>query len=173
MTTDSNTPQTKIIKLRITARVEYICDEIVEVPADISDEEIGKLSRLRYINAYGSAFKPDFDSWEYLGCDSSVASDKGAHDVTLRAWRNGRWIEADEVEPAELRSCFSSPYEQHASRNGQRFKLLGPVNPDSYDAADVGPMYRIAFEDGTEIQAWPEEIYLVPRVQQAARQRAG
>lgn len=58
----------------------------------------------------------------------------------------------------ERAGVFQSSYEQHAARNGQSFVLLSTVDPSTYDADDVGPMYRIKFSDGEVIVAWPEEV---------------
>ena len=58
----------------------------------------------------------------------------------------------------ERTGVFQSPYEQYAARNGLSFVLLGPVDPATYDADDVGPMYRVKFADGEVIEAWPEEV---------------
>jgi hypothetical protein len=59
---------------------------------------------------------------------------------------------------AGQRFTFTSPFEQYGSRVGQAATVLGPVDPDTYDADECGPMWHVRFEDGTEIEAWPEEI---------------
>lgn len=63
---------------------------------------------------------------------------------------------------------FHSPYqhgpvdmsdENFAARKGTEAVVLGLVDPTTYDADEVGPMYQIRFtSDGAEIEAWPEEI---------------
>jgi len=58
----------------------------------------------------------------------------------------------------EKTGVFQSSYEQHAARNGQSFVLQGPLDPATYDADDVGPMYRVKFADGEVIEAWPDEV---------------
>ena len=46
------------------------------------------------------------------------------------------------------------------SRNGQRFEVVGDITkPDGTHDEEVLPMHRIRFEDGTEIEAWPDEIF--------------
>lgn len=53
---------------------------------------------------------------------------------------------------------YRTAYQQFGARNGQPFTLVGTVDPVTYDAADVGPMFSIRFADGQEIQAYPEEL---------------
>jgi hypothetical protein len=59
---------------------------------------------------------------------------------------------------------FHSPYDQYAERIGQRATVLGMVPHKDFDYAECGPMYRIRFEDGGEIEAWPEEVETIPGV---------
>ncbi len=58
----------------------------------------------------------------------------------------------------EERITFDTPYQEYAERRGQRAVMLGPVDPTSYDFDECGPLYRIRFYGGAEIQAWPEEV---------------
>lgn len=54
---------------------------------------------------------------------------------------------------------FAAHYDEHADRDGQRFEFVALVHePDDEHDAEVLPMYRIRFDDGTEIEAWPEEV---------------
>lgn len=57
-----------------------------------------------------------------------------------------------------LSFIFTSPYDQHADRVGQRAVVVTEVDRSTFDFGEVGPMFTIRFEDGTEISAWPEEI---------------
>lgn len=60
-----------------------------------------------------------------------------------------------------LRVGFRAIYEQHRERSGQPFRLLGLVDPRSYDSEECGAMYLIEFpSDGAWIEAWPEEIFM-------------
>lgn len=60
------------------------------------------------------------------------------------------------------KDTFDSPYKQHAERNGQPFEIVKTIDkPDSEHDVAVLPMYGIRFEDGEEIEAWPEEVYHV------------
>lgn len=59
-----------------------------------------------------------------------------------------------------VRPTFRSPYDQHADRNGQPFTLIRSITePDDKHDEEVLPMHVIRFEDGTEIEAWPEEVH--------------
>lgn len=53
---------------------------------------------------------------------------------------------------------FTSPYDEYAARIGQEAQVIGVVDPTTYDFDEVGLLYRIRFGDGSEIDAWPEEI---------------
>jgi len=53
---------------------------------------------------------------------------------------------------------FTSPYDQYREHNGKTATLLGEVDRATIDYSETGPLYNIRFEDGTEIEAWPEEI---------------
>jgi hypothetical protein len=70
--------------------------------------------------------------------------------------------------PVGHRFTFTTPYtlgptdwtdEAFAARVGTEAELLGIVDPTTYDAAEVGPLYLIRFiADGVPMTAWPEEI---------------
>ena len=58
-----------------------------------------------------------------------------------------------------MRQTFQSSYEQYTERNGQRFTLVRVIEKaDAKHDQEVLPMYVIRFEDGVEIEAWPEEV---------------
>ncbi len=59
------------------------------------------------------------------------------------------------------KGTFISPYEQYASRNGQDYEVVKVFDEDDddHDISEVGEMYLIRFEDGDEIEAWPEELF--------------
>jgi len=58
-----------------------------------------------------------------------------------------------------FREKFTSPYEQYRERIGQNFTVLGVITePDTTHDVECLPIYCIRFEDGTEIEAWPEEV---------------
>ena len=54
---------------------------------------------------------------------------------------------------------FNSPYDQYRHRNGHIFEIVREITkPDKEHDAEVLPMFLIRFEDGLQIEAWPEEI---------------
>jgi hypothetical protein len=56
-------------------------------------------------------------------------------------------------------AIFESPYDQYETRNGQHFEIVREISEaDELHDAEVLPMYVIRFDDGCEIEAWPEEI---------------
>lgn len=60
---------------------------------------------------------------------------------------------------AQFRTHFASPYDQYRDRVGQAFTHVRTIDqPDATHDEEVLPMHVIRFEDGTEIEAWPEEV---------------
>lgn len=57
----------------------------------------------------------------------------------------------------KFKEVFDSPYEQYIDKVGQKFKVLRNLTDEERDP-EVGTMYEIQFEDGTIIEAWPEEV---------------
>ena len=58
-----------------------------------------------------------------------------------------------------FRTTFTTPFRQYAEREGEPFTVLAAITePDADHDAEVLPMYRIRFTDGTVIEAWPEEV---------------
>ena len=55
---------------------------------------------------------------------------------------------------------FNSPYDQYKHLNGKLCILLKThkeERPD-FEYSECGDMHSVKFEDGTEINAWPEEL---------------
>jgi hypothetical protein len=70
-----------------------------------------------------------------------------------------RHAKADCPTLTHYRDKFTTPYGQHASREGDHFTLVSVIDtPDAEHDAEVLPMYLIEFEDGERIEAWPEEV---------------
>ena len=44
--------------------------------------------------------------------------------------------------------------------NGKSCKAIVPLDESTYDKADVGPMYRIMLEDGTQLSCYADELYV-------------
>jgi len=54
---------------------------------------------------------------------------------------------------------FRTPYEQHRNRDGQKCIIVRTITePDDEHDAEALPMHVVCFEDGTEIEALPEEV---------------
>jgi hypothetical protein len=54
---------------------------------------------------------------------------------------------------------FTTPYEQHKEREGQKIEVLAIISEsDKTHDVEVLPMYKVRFSDGVEIEAWPEEL---------------
>lgn len=67
--------------------------------------------------------------------------------------------EAAAEAPTAFRAAFQTPHEQHRDRNGQPFTLVRKIEePDATHDAEVLPMYVVRFDDGVEIEAWPDEV---------------
>jgi hypothetical protein len=55
---------------------------------------------------------------------------------------------------------FRTPYEQYRNRDGESIEIVRKIEtPDEEHDEEVLPMYVVRFEDGTEIEAWPEELW--------------
>ena len=55
---------------------------------------------------------------------------------------------------------FESPYDQYRERNGQTIEIVRRIEEaDAEHDEEVLPMFIVRFEDGEEIEAWPEEIH--------------
>lgn len=98
-----NKPTTKIVEVRLAAltRVEYT--ERVEVPADITAEELQELVNSRYRTVDGGEYYDDPEYWERGTC-YATDTDDASMAPTVKAFRTpyGLHIErADEVKSEE------------------------------------------------------------------------
>ncbi len=59
---------------------------------------------------------------------------------------------------AQVAATFTAHLSKHMHLDGQPFTVVGPAAGADPDSDTFGPTYRIRFEDGTEIDAWPEEV---------------
>ncbi len=53
---------------------------------------------------------------------------------------------------------FRKVFDEFAQYHGKPFKVLGEYRQSKANRAEVGPLYRIQFEDGKKLNAWPEEV---------------
>lgn len=79
-------PATKLVELRLSAltRVEYT--EVVEVPADITSEELDELVSDRYESVDGGNYSDDPHYWEKGTCEA-VDYDLPNAEPSMMAWR--------------------------------------------------------------------------------------
>lgn len=80
--------QTKFVNIVLSAltRVEYT--EVIEVPADISPDELDRLVDQRYDQVDGGAYLPDPECWQKgLSCRHEEADINDQYQATLRATR--------------------------------------------------------------------------------------
>lgn len=92
-----------------------------------------------------NAYPLECDEWAEEAINGMRPNDSGKDIIAAVAHR--------------LRDTFTTPFDQYANREGQRFNVLAKITePDEDHDAEVLPMYRIRFDDGFEIDAWPEEV---------------
>lgn len=89
---------TKLIEVRLSALVRREFLEIVEVPADISDEEVSSLIERRYASVDGGLYADDPDSWNRSDCCATDAPASAA--ATVQAFRCGGTLQVRGLEPA-------------------------------------------------------------------------
>jgi len=58
----------------------------------------------------------------------------------------------------QVGKTYTAHLSKHMHLDGKPFEVLGASNTTEFDPDTFGPMYRIKFECGTEIDAWPEEV---------------
>jgi hypothetical protein len=57
-----------------------------------------------------------------------------------------------------MRATFKTPYTQYEQYQNEGCEVLGRVDPATYDADIVGPLWCVRFSGGEVIEAWPEEL---------------
>jgi hypothetical protein len=67
---------------------------------------------------------------------------------------------ADRIVDLDVKEVtFRTPYEQYRDRDGQKCVIVRTLTePDEEHDAESLPMHVVCFEDGTEIEALPEEV---------------
>lgn len=68
----------------------------------------------------------------------------------------------DIYEGIGFTETFESPYEDYSRCNGMKFEVIRRMSDAEVDTI-VLPKWLICVEDGTEIEAYPEEICLAER----------
>lgn len=79
-------PKTKLVEVRLSAltRVEFM--EVVEVPADVTQDELNALVNMRYSDIDGDQFTNDPEYWERGSC-YAIDSDMPNAVPTVKAIR--------------------------------------------------------------------------------------
>lgn len=63
-----------------------------------------------------------------------------------------------------LKKAFDSPYRQYSNLNGRPFRVIREITePDERHDEECLPVYVIQFEDGKQIEAYPEEVLAVEK----------
>jgi hypothetical protein len=62
------------------------------------------------------------------------------------------------LDAFRFRSLFWSPWEQYKDRIGEPFVPLSVQTLTEIDPDNPAPLFRIRLSDGTEIDAWEEEV---------------
>lgn len=95
-----NKPTTKIVEVRLAAltRVEYT--ERVEVPADITAEELQELVNSRYRTVDGGEYVDDPEYWERATCYTTEADDASIA-PTVQAFRTAHGLHIERAEAKE------------------------------------------------------------------------
>lgn len=70
----------------------------------------------------------------------------------------------DTYEASGFMPVYCSPYEQYQHYNGFKFHVDRRISPLNDDVdLECLPQWKITFEDGTQIDAYPEEICIEER----------
>lgn len=92
--------------------------------------------------------------------DAWCSGDLAAAVRGLDEWITGaRQVFEETASPATIRRVFHTTAREHAHRRGQVCTVVRPLYPSEYDATETGPMYRVRFEDGAEIDVFAEELH--------------
>lgn len=179
---------TKVVEIHLSAltRVEYT--EALEVPEDITAEELEELVNQRYDEVDGAQYTEDMEYWEKGWCRSEPAS--GHLEVTGRVVRSddGLVVNADGAEPVELPAIMPAWREKvqaaiarlgeprivfaahqdlnkdidRRGRDGQEVRILR-VGFDAAEEPHWGeetlPYFRVQFPDGETTDVYDEELF--------------
>jgi hypothetical protein len=93
---DQNKPATKLVEVYLSGltRVQY--SEVVEVPADITDDELNRLVDMRYQAVDGGEFVSDARYWERGEC-FAVNADRPNAVASVRATRATHGLDLDYI----------------------------------------------------------------------------
>lgn len=69
----------------------------------------------------------------------------------------------DMFETEGFLDTFVTPYDQYADYNGQKYELIRRCTTEDGWDLEILPAWKIRFNDGYVIDAWPEEICKIER----------
>lgn len=179
---------TKVVEIRLSAftRVEYT--EALEVPANMSADELNELVNQRYRDVDGSEYRDDPDYWEQA---SSYATPATGHvEVTGKVVRtpDGFLVEEEGATPTETQAIMAPWREKvqaaiarlgeprivfaahqdlnkdidRRGRDGQEVRILR-VGFDAAEEPHWGeetlPYFRVQFPDGETTDVYDEELF--------------
>lgn len=91
---------------------------------------------------------------------TSLGPDEYGHATVSSSDEVRAWIAAKPLP--ELAPTFESPWSDGEEHAGKTFVLVKVIDASNYDPTqydeEVLPKYKVRFEDGTEIDAGPEEV---------------
>ena len=101
-------PATKLVEVHLSAltRVEYM--EVVEVPANITQEELNALVNDRYRSVDGGEYTNDPEYWERGTC-YAVDSDMPNAEPSMMAFRTEHGLH---IERADAEACMTAERQQ-------------------------------------------------------------
>jgi len=53
---------------------------------------------------------------------------------------------------------FKTISEEYQSRNNEKCKVIRPLTKEEADIEEIGKMYKVVFEDGTEADVFEDEL---------------
>lgn len=89
-----NRPATKPMRIKLSARTRVEYNEVIQVPADISQQELQTLLDMRYDQVDGGDYTDDQEYWERGDCEAVDVEDEDPAPM-MAAYRTdkGLWIE--------------------------------------------------------------------------------
>lgn len=96
------------------------------------------------------------EKWDEANYASTLESTEKLHEYITDCF--------DMYETEGFLDTFVTPYDQYAHYNGQKYELIRRcTTEDGWDLERL-PAWKIRFNDGYVIDAWPEEICKIERV---------
>ena len=98
-----------------------------------------------------------------------MQEDTGDTETTSSGWTAGLllaalalavlWLGVSAAANASPDLTFRTTDAEHQHHNNKAVVQVSPADPDSYDRAETGPMYRVVFIDGTVLHAFADELH--------------